>query len=238
MTITIKSLASSSSGNAYRISDGFSPLLAEAGIPLKKIKTGLNFRLSDIEGCLITHEHSDHSGAILDVLKAGVDCLMSIGTAKALGVLLERRVYTCKATVQVDFHGWLVVPFSAIHDCAEPLGFLLQSKQTGEKLFFATDTAYIPARFRDLNYIMVECNYDRDTIEKNIRAGNLSMAQYARITASHFGLQNVVEFLKANDMSTVKEIHLMHLSDGNSDEELMVKTVQRLAGCPVYACKK
>jgi phosphoribosyl 1,2-cyclic phosphodiesterase len=55
--IQIKPLASGSAGNCYYITDGRSPLLIEAGIPIKKIKQGLNYKLSEIEGCLISHEH-------------------------------------------------------------------------------------------------------------------------------------------------------------------------------------
>ena len=36
--IKIKSIASSSKGNLYYITDGETPLLLEAGIPIKKIK--------------------------------------------------------------------------------------------------------------------------------------------------------------------------------------------------------
>jgi len=53
----IKVLASGSSGNAYFVSDGKTPLLLEAGIPFKEIQRGLNFRLQELVGCLISHEH-------------------------------------------------------------------------------------------------------------------------------------------------------------------------------------
>ena len=55
--ITIKTLASGSTGNAYHISDGRTSLLIEAGIPIIKIKQGLKYRLSGVDGCLISHQH-------------------------------------------------------------------------------------------------------------------------------------------------------------------------------------
>ena len=55
--ITIKTLASGSTGNAYHISDGKTNLLIECGIVIKKIKEALMFRLSEIDFCLISHEH-------------------------------------------------------------------------------------------------------------------------------------------------------------------------------------
>lgn len=55
--LEIKQIASGSTGNCYRISDGKTNLLIEAGITIRKIKEALMFRLSEIEGCLISHEH-------------------------------------------------------------------------------------------------------------------------------------------------------------------------------------
>lgn len=233
MAISIESFASSSAGNCYRISDGKNPLLIEAGITSSKIKKALNFELSVVSGCLVSHEHGDHAKAVNDLLRFGVDCLMSIGTAQAIGCLNHRRCYTCKATVKIDFAGWAVLPFSTVHDCAEPLGFLLKSKSTGEKLLFATDTAYIRNRFAGLNYIMVECNYDDETMQENIRSGALTFAQYERVMRTHFGLERVVEFLRANDLSQLREIHLLHLSNGNANEERIKTTIQRVTGVPV-----
>lgn len=48
---------SGSSGNLYAIDDGKTKILIEAGVVIKKIKEALRFRLSEIEGVLISHEH-------------------------------------------------------------------------------------------------------------------------------------------------------------------------------------
>ena len=67
----VKVLASGSSGNAYRISDGETALLLDAGIPLKAIQAGLGFRVRDIMGCFVTHAHKDHSKAAKDLARLG-----------------------------------------------------------------------------------------------------------------------------------------------------------------------
>jgi len=46
-----------------------------------------------------------------------------------------------------------------------------------------------------------------------------------------------VAMLKANDLSKCREIHLLHLSDGNSDEQLMRQKVEAATGIPTYALK-
>ncbi len=53
----IKQLATGSSGNCYEITVNNTKILIEAGIPIKKIKEGLNFGLSEIDGVLISHAH-------------------------------------------------------------------------------------------------------------------------------------------------------------------------------------
>ena len=53
----LKVLASGSSGNCYLISSSRESILIECGIRFKAIKNKLNFDLSNIAGCLISHEH-------------------------------------------------------------------------------------------------------------------------------------------------------------------------------------
>lgn len=55
-----------------------------------------------------------------------------------------------------------------------------------------------------------------------------------RLLTSHFSLENVKEFLKANDLSQVREIWLLHLSDGNSDQVRFKREIMELCGKPVY----
>lgn len=49
--------ASGSTGNLYVLENEKESLLIEAGIPIKKIKEKLDYDFSNIEGCLISHEH-------------------------------------------------------------------------------------------------------------------------------------------------------------------------------------
>ncbi len=224
----IKALASSSKGNCYLVCDGSTSLMLECGIRYSDIQRGLNFRVSQVEGCLITHEHGDHGKAVKDVMKAGINVYTSKGTAEALGVS-GHRVKTIEARQSFTIGTWTVLPFETEHDAAESLGFLLVNKQ-GEKLLFATDTYYIKHRFNGLTHIMVEANYSMDILKENIEAGRVPAVMKKRLMRSHFSLENVKEFLKANDLSKVEEIWLLHLSDSNSDEQRFKQEIQQLTG--------
>ena len=70
----ICSIASGSSGNCVYVGSDTTHLLVDAGISRKRIEAGLNaleLSLKDLDGILITHEHSDHIKG-LGVLAGGV----------------------------------------------------------------------------------------------------------------------------------------------------------------------
>ncbi|QVY60961.1 MBL fold metallo-hydrolase [Cytobacillus gottheilii] len=230
--IEITSIASGSKGNCYRVTDGHTPLLLECGINYKEIQRAFNFRLSEVAGCLITHEHGDHSKSIKDVLKSGINCYMSNGTADALKVD-HHRIKRVNSLQQFQIGTWTIKPFDVQHDVSEPFGFLL-ANEAGEKLLFATDTYYIKYKFEGLTHIMVECNYSRDILVQNIIDGRLPKVMKKRLEQSHFSLENVKEFFKANDLSKVQEIWLLHLSDTNSNEDLFKREIQALTGKLVF----
>lgn len=230
--IEITAFGSSSKGNCYRVTDGSTPLLLECGIKFREIQKGFHFRLSDVAGCLISHEHGDHSKSIKDVLKAGIDCYMSAGTAQTLGVD-HHRIKRVEAKKQFQLGTWTILPFDVQHDVSEPLGFLL-ANTAGEKLLFATDTYYIKYRFEGLTHIMVECNYSLKILLENIQRGSVSPVMKKRLMHSHFSLENVKEFFKANDLSKVQEIWLLHLSDTNSNADQFKKEIQELTGKMVF----
>ncbi|AKG36128.1 MBL fold metallo-hydrolase [Paenibacillus durus] len=234
--IDIQCLGSSSHGNAYRITDGRTALLLEAGFPYKSIQRALNYRMSEIAGCLLTHEHGDHSCAAADIMRAGIPVYTSRGTADALG-LSGHRLRTVTALEPFEIDSWTIMGFGIEHDAAEPLGFLL-GNTAGDKLVFLTDSYYCRYKFQGLTHIMIECNYSIDIVNRRVLAGKLHPAQKKRLLRSHFSLEHVKDFLKANDTRSVEEIWLLHLSDGNSDAELFKREIQELTGVVVQVADR
>lgn len=225
----IKVLASGSKGNCYYI-DSETPLLLEAGIPLKDIQRRLDYSLVGVGACLVSHEHKDHCKSVADLMKRGIDCYMTKGTADALG-LVGHRLHIIKTREQFKVNEWTILPFDTQHDAAEPVGFLLSN--CAEKILFVTDSFYCKYRFSGCTYIAVECNYAADILAKNIAAGTIPIAMQKRLEKSHFSLENVKEFLKACDLSQCREIMLIHLSDGNSNAERFKREIQELTSLPV-----
>lgn len=231
--MTIKVIASGSSGNATLISDGKTALLLDAGISIKELERGSGFTLSSVSACLVTHEHQDHSRACKDLVKRGIDVYASAGTLQALNA--EGHRYKPVAAMKEFTVGSLVVMgFDVKHDAAEPLGYLIYSRHTLEKALYFVDTAYVKGIFSGVHYFLVECNHGEQELRDSVDRGVIAPELAARIARNHFSLERLLKFLKANDLSKAKEIHLVHLSDNNSNEERFKREVQRLTGVEVY----
>lgn len=228
--LEIKTIATGSSGNCYHLKCGDDELLIEAGIPIKRIQKALSFDLSRVSGCLCTHSHGDHAKAVKDVLKNCVDVYLTADTANGIEVKHHRLKHIdTKEAFKVG--GWSVVAFEAVHDCPGAVCFLIGIG--GHKILFATDTAYIRYSFNGLTHLMIECNYDMDTMEQNKQSGTLYPGMLDRVVKTHFGLDNVLGFLEATDLSRIREIHLIHLSDGNANEQRIRAAVEGATGIPV-----
>lgn len=192
-------------------------LILECGINYKDILKGLDFNLESVVGCLVTHEHKDHSKAITELADNGIDVYSSKGTLEALGIENHRtKIVENEKLFKVS--NFNIMPFSTKHDAIEPLGFLINHEEIGN-LLFITDSYYCEYNFKNLNHIMIECNYSKDLLDSNKDKIYLRN----RIVKSHFELSNVINFLKANDLSNIKTITLLHLSEDNSDKNLFIK---------------
>jgi len=229
--IEITPLASSSKANAYLISDGKTPLLLECGIRFTELRKACNFRLSSMAGCLLSHSHQDHAKSAKDLIKAGIDIYTSQGTAEALS-LSGHRLHIVKAEAPFKINSWMVYAYNTIHDAPEPLEFLLMSG--GNRIRFITDTAYTKYQIAGITHLMIEINYQDEILDQNIKDGKVPYVMKKRLLHSHLSLKNACEFLRANDLSRLKAVYLLHLSDGNSNAEEIKKTVQGITGKQTY----
>lgn len=231
----IKPIASGSSGNCYYITDGKSALLLDAGIPLQQIQKGCGYKVSLVDGCLVTHAHGDHVKAAMALARMGVDVYTSQGTIEKAG-LEGHRIHRVKAVEAVTIGGWEVLPFDVEHDVPEPLGFLMRSRNTGEKLLYFTDTYYLRYTFKGLTHIMMEANYDPDTMEANVMSGRIPVQRAKRTIGTHMSIDTALMTLKSFDLSRLQQVYLLHLSNDNSRADEFRRRVQAMTGKEVYLC--
>jgi phosphoribosyl 1,2-cyclic phosphodiesterase len=233
----LKVISTGSIGNAYILSNENEALLIEAGVNIRDIKKALDFDLSKVVGCIVTHEHMDHSKAIWDVMKLGINTYASAGTLKARYVFEQARAKVIKSKESFNVGNFRIMPFDVKHDAKEPLGFMIEHPDCGKTLFL-TDTYYCKYTFPGLKNIIIEANYSKEIIDKKFGPDSDKEFLRNRILQSHFSLANCKEMLSANDLSQVNNIVLIHLSDSNSDEKQFVKEVTELTGKNVCAAVK
>jgi len=134
-------LGSSSKGNGYVLHNEKEALLIEAGVPFHEVQKALDFNTGIIDGCVITHEHKDHSKYALKYIQRGIKVFASKGTSEAVGeVGLSKPVEITSKRVFVAGN-FKILPFDVVHDCAQPFGYLISHPETGNILFI-TDSAY------------------------------------------------------------------------------------------------
>ena len=229
----LKVLGSSSKGNCYILENEHEALLIECGVNIKDIKQALDFSFKKLSGCILTHEHKDHSFSLVDLLKAGVDVYASKGTFNYFGLKGHHRLQVVSAGKMFEVGSFKVIPFNIQHDCVEPLGFIINHPETGNVLFI-TDSYYVSNRFRNINNILIEANFSEEIIRKSVESGRIPDFLENRIYTSHMSIETCLKTLEANDLSQVNNIVLIHLSDGNSNADQFKNEVEGLTGKRVH----
>ena len=161
-------LGSSSAGNCTYVATDKTAVLVDAGLSAHETcerLASLGATPKDLQGVLVTHEHSDHTSG-LRVLQRhySVPLYANSGTIEGYDARAEERlawqVFTTGASFPVG--DLLVEPFSVPHDTLDPVGFLLHGD--GATLGVVTDmgitTTLIRARLRRCDAIVIESNHD------------------------------------------------------------------------------
>lgn len=231
----LKVLSSSSAGNCYLFYNRNECLVLECGVKMPVLKKALNFDLSKVVGVLVTHEHQDHCYALKDVLGAGLNVYASTGTIEALGINSHRLHSVNGKTIKLG--NFKIKAFDAEHDCAEPVNYLVDHPEMG-KMIFITDSFYCSYTFAGLNNILIEANFSKAILDKRVKDGASPEFLRNRVLQSHMSLETCKEFLKANDLTQVNNIVLIHLSDGNSDAKQFKQEIAQLTGKNIHVADK
>lgn len=221
-----QSLASSSQGNAYIVSDDCTHILLECGVSHKKLQQLCGFQITALDGCIVSHEHKDHSQCVEKILASGVPVYLSQGTARALELpekLLDLAT-EMESGKQFTIGSMDILPFSTFHDAQEPLGFVMQSRVDGDILAFATDTVNLPYNFPGVSLLAVEANFQQDILD---RCERMPEKTRHRVSNTHMEIDKLCECLRRMDLSRCREIYLLHLSNATSHEGQFINKVSR-----------
>lgn len=230
-------IASSSAGNATLLEDAGRRILLDAGLPYAQLAEALEHQISTLDAVLVTHEHADHARAVRDLLgRARVPVYATGGTWGALyrppARFYSRWARPIEPLVPVRVGPWAILAFPVAHDAEEPVGFLVASP-TGKALYL-TDASSTRYRFRDLTIALVEANHDRALLEHAVGAGRTDPSLALRIRENHLSVDRAIDVLRATNLETLREIHLLHLSDGHADAAMFRARVEAATGVPTF----
>lgn len=222
----LKVIGSGSKGNAYLLENEEEALLIECGVGISKIKEALNFNLKKLDGCIVTHEHGDHSQSVSKLMSYGIDVHATTGTHIALSTYGSHRAKSFQYREYFTLGNFKIMAFDVLYDAAEPCGFVINHKETGNVLFL-TDLIFSAYTFPNIHNIIIEANYDEDLAKRK-----LSDMEFLRnrIIKNHMSIDTCIKTLKANDLSKVNNIVLIHLSDSNSNANDFKNRVELATG--------
>lgn len=227
------SLYSGSSGNSLFVETEDTKLLIDAGVSSKKIETALtNLSIdpSEINGILITHEHSDHvQGLGTFAKKFHLPVFVNRKTLDAMPKqkekLDEKNIHLFNLNEKFEIGDLKIKPFAIPHDAANPCGFNIMKED--KKISIATDIGHmtkdIMKHLENSLFLLLEANYDPEVLMYSRYPYPLK----TRIAGPTGHLSNelagkTISFLL---QSGLQEAMLGHLSKESNFPELAYKTV-------------
>lgn len=219
MPVRFTILGSGSGGNCAYVETGQTRLLVDAGFSLRQIRqrlATLGRAPENLDGVLLTHEHSDHVQGLAALCKElNLPVYGNRLTLEALRLKTpanwDCRYFTTGDVFEVG--DVTVEAFSVPHDAQDPVGFLLR---TGEgSIGFLTDlghaTKLVLERVRRANVLVLEANHDVRMLQE---CPHRPWSLKQRILSRHGHLSNeaaaaVVEQVMTADL---RQLYLGHLS--------------------------
>lgn len=233
--MTIKNIASSSSGNCTIIEAENTIIMIDAGISLKTIleKYGKSKDEFSIDAILITHEHSDHvkgAGVVGRHTKAPIyipepsyekrtelfkDCLINY--------IAGGDTFTINDELEISV-------FNTKHDSEACVGFKIREIKTNKCFGLLTDTGVITKLIKKslegCNALFIESDYDEESLVKYAEYDD-NLKERIRSPLGHLSNTQAIEYMKELDLENIEWIILGHLSHNTNSPELLLSYLEQ-----------
>ncbi len=230
------SITSGSSGNCIYVGSDNTHIIVDAGVSGKKIEAGLNsigLKTGELDGILITHEHSDHvSGLGVLARRYGIPMYATAGTIEAikkcrqLGKIESELFHEIEADREFSISDLIINPVRISHDAAEPVAYRIN--HNGSSVGVVTDLGkyddYIINNFEGVGALLLESNHDVNMLQ----VGPYPYQLKRRILGDKGHLSNELsgKLLSRLLHDNLKTVLLGHLSQENNMAELAYETVR------------
>lgn len=230
------SIASGSSGNCIYTGTDYTHLLIDTGISKKRIEEGLKgleIKGEELNGILVTHEHSDHiQGLGVFSRKYEIPIYATKGTIEGiksysgLGKMPEGLYNEIQVDERFTIGDIQIEPFAISHDANEPSAYRMESED--KAVAVATDlgmyTPYTVEHLKNLDAVLLEANHDIHMLE----VGSYPYYLKQRVMGDKGHLSNELsgQLLCGILHDGLKHIVLGHLSKENNYARLAYETVK------------
>jgi len=229
-------LASGSSGNCIYIGSSDTHLLVDIGISGKKAESALNtigLTGKDINGILITHEHSDHiQGLGVFSRKYGIPMyatwatIEAIGSIKSLGNIDSSLFKIVRADEIFNVGDITINPMHISHDAADPVAYRLSCG--GKNMAVCTDLGcyndYTVDCLTGMDAMVLEANHDIRMLEQGPYPYPLKRRILGEL--GHLSNEASGRLLSSVLNDTIRKIFLGHLSLENNYPDLAFESVR------------
>lgn len=229
-------IASGSSGNCIYVGSDATHLLIDVGISGKKTEAGiheLDLDMRDVDGILITHEHSDHiQGLGVIARKYGIPIYLSEGTFNAISNYssLGKIPKELFSVINPDEKFWIkdlcINPMRISHDAAQPVAYRISYGKN--KIAVVTDLGnydeYTVAALQHMDVLLLEANHDIRMLE--VGPYPYPLKQRILSDKGHLSNERAGNLLYDLLHDNLKAVILGHLSKENNMPELAYESVR------------
>ena len=92
------------------------------------------------------------------------------------------------------------------------------------RMLYITDTEFVRWRFKDIDHILVSCNYQKKYISEDVTGKRL------HVIKGHIELETCAGFIEANTTDALQNVIICHLSANNAVQEEMLARIKEVAG--------
>lgn len=197
----------------------------------------------DLDGILVTHEHSDHWKGVMPLAnKYNIKVYLTAGCLKSRNLDNPNNYFEV-----IDSHQQFVVgditvtPVPVPHDAREPVQFVFNSDshQLGVLTDIGSLTPHVEAQYGRCDALLVEANHDLDMLAAGPYPGFLK----ERVGGQwgHLNNQQTARLISVVAQERLQHLVIGHISDKNNSLELVkiaIDRVYRGDGNVFYACQQ
>lgn len=225
---SITSLYSGSKGNSMLIESEKTKILIDAGRSARALCSALceiGRSIDEIDAIFITHEHSDHIGALQNLLKKHriPVHMVGISAVKLLeGKLCDHRDIVCThpPLFKVELEDMSVQSFSTPHDSEYSVGYVIGVD--GARIGYATDIGHVTEEMKSAlagcESVVLECNHDLKMLMDGPYPYDLKLR--IKSNKGHLSNADCASFASDLCLAGTKNILLAHLSEENNEPSL------------------